>query len=588
MTDHRNDHQDLAGLRYAAYIRVSMPGQTRGLSLKVQEEGIQAWAEENGLILATWREATGATIPAIFHEVFTGTRFERPELDRVRQLAENGLIDAVVVHRVDRFARDEAVFLLLQRYFEKLGVRLFSVEEGEFTPGQGNQLLISSQRASAQAEISLFKKRAHGTARNYIRHGIVNPSGIGPFGYLKVGKGRGIQLVRIPEEGKIVILIFELYPARGLNAIASHLTRLSIPAPSKQRGMKKPGSGKWSAQMVRKILMNPVYIGRWTTYDYIDGQKGLSQEQRQKMGAPEIVVEVEPTVQLELWERAQKALAARKEEFTERWANQERQQFYLLSSLVRCLGCKRSMHATSTPQDEFGRVYRYYQCGKCKTRAPGNIDDRVWRFVCELLGDAEELVTRYRQARHQASGRYAETRDRIAAVDQLLDEHGRKREHVLQLFRHGQIDDERLERELLDLRRVMEGLQQERRRWQRVLDEETDDESEIEELYRLAQTVQQLGDDGDDERRREVVERLGLTVRLERHDKSGAHKPRITLYAQIQANVWRLNPDGAVEDLGEQPLDIGEVLEDTVGRQRKLSTLGYGNWIAVLRKRRME
>lgn len=68
------------------YARVSTVGQEKNNSLKSQEEVLKA---------------TGATI--IFKDSFTGTKMERPELDKLISILEKG--DTIVVAKLDRFAR---------------------------------------------------------------------------------------------------------------------------------------------------------------------------------------------------------------------------------------------------------------------------------------------------------------------------------------------------------------------------------------------------------------------------------------------------------------------------------------------------
>src|SRR5437867_3147522 len=104
------------GLVYAAYPRVSDDEQNKGNSPERQLERIQQWAEQQGMKLGQYHADDGQKYPCIFREDYTGTEYERPEMDRIRRLAEQGVITAVVVSHTDRFARDEAVFLLLERF----------------------------------------------------------------------------------------------------------------------------------------------------------------------------------------------------------------------------------------------------------------------------------------------------------------------------------------------------------------------------------------------------------------------------------------------------------------------------------------
>jgi DNA invertase Pin-like site-specific DNA recombinase len=145
------------------YPRVSLDEQSKGISPTDQMQRIHEWAHTSSLPfeLADYEGRDGKTYAAEFMEDYSGFEYERPEMDVIRDLAKLGLINAVIVLRTDRFARDEAVFLLLERYFKKHGVRLFSVEEGEFTPGVINRFVAAFQRARAE-DAATSKKRMRG------------------------------------------------------------------------------------------------------------------------------------------------------------------------------------------------------------------------------------------------------------------------------------------------------------------------------------------------------------------------------------------------------------------------------------------
>ncbi len=89
-------------MRLVGYIRVSTPGQVEdGLGLDVQREAIRSWADrqEHELVEVIADEGVSGTLHAA----------ERPGLGRALDLIRAGLVDGVVVHRLDRLARLLAV-----------------------------------------------------------------------------------------------------------------------------------------------------------------------------------------------------------------------------------------------------------------------------------------------------------------------------------------------------------------------------------------------------------------------------------------------------------------------------------------------
>src|SRR5215203_3755219 len=91
------------------YVRVSTPGQAdKGYSLREQKERLRAHAEEHGLeILAAFDDAG-----------VSGAAFDRPGLNRVRELVAEGGVSVVLATERDRFAREPAYLYLLRKEFE--------------------------------------------------------------------------------------------------------------------------------------------------------------------------------------------------------------------------------------------------------------------------------------------------------------------------------------------------------------------------------------------------------------------------------------------------------------------------------------
>ena len=134
-------------LRVINYARVSTDEQSRNnLSLDEQLKVMRRYAENNGWF-----------IYSEVKESASGFDYDRAYLDTIRDLAKKREFDALLVLRCDRFARDEGVFIVLERFFKKHGIRLFSAEEGEFTPGTINRYLAAIQRARLRMTRRLLK-----------------------------------------------------------------------------------------------------------------------------------------------------------------------------------------------------------------------------------------------------------------------------------------------------------------------------------------------------------------------------------------------------------------------------------------------
>src|SRR5215208_6785209 len=127
------------GLKWAVlYARVSTEEQARsGYSLAQQLEALREYAAHEG-----YEVLEEATDPGQ-----SGASFERPGMDRVRDLVPAEGVAVVLAQDRDRFAREPAYHYLLRREFEEHGTKIRALNdredespEGELTDGILDQL----------------------------------------------------------------------------------------------------------------------------------------------------------------------------------------------------------------------------------------------------------------------------------------------------------------------------------------------------------------------------------------------------------------------------------------------------------------
>jgi len=83
-------------------------------------------------------------------EGHSGATLVRPALERLRDLAAQGLVDVVLVWSPDRLARKFACQALLVEEFARAGVRTEFVKNGPRGDSPGDQLLIQFQGMFAE------------------------------------------------------------------------------------------------------------------------------------------------------------------------------------------------------------------------------------------------------------------------------------------------------------------------------------------------------------------------------------------------------------------------------------------------------
>src|SRR5438034_5159528 len=118
----------MQGIKDAAvYCRVSSTNASAmsdGTSLEGQEEMYREYLDKLG----------GYRVVAVEAEQVSGTKLRRAGFDRILDLAEDRLIDVVVVAKVDRFARGRLVDAMLESALKELGVELLYVGRDTATP----------------------------------------------------------------------------------------------------------------------------------------------------------------------------------------------------------------------------------------------------------------------------------------------------------------------------------------------------------------------------------------------------------------------------------------------------------------------
>jgi site-specific DNA recombinase len=198
----------------------------------------------------------------------SGGHMDRPGLQALIADIEAGLIDVVVVYKVDRLTRSLSDFSRLVEAFDKHGVSFVSVTQAFNTTTSMGRLTLNVLLTFAQFEREVTAERirdkiAASKAKGMWMGGLV------PLGY----RSEGRKLV-IEEQGsrdgqglgevERVRKIFRLYTEhRNVRLVKLALDEIGVL--SKQRTTKtgKTTGGKlFSRGHLHRILTNPVYIGK--------------------------------------------------------------------------------------------------------------------------------------------------------------------------------------------------------------------------------------------------------------------------------------------------------------------------------------
>jgi site-specific DNA recombinase len=385
--------------RAALYARVSTDKQEREETVASQVDLLRQTAATRGYEILPGN--------VFIDDGVSGTRLDRPALERLRDLAAEGVFDVVLVTAPDRLARRYAYQVVLVEELTRCGCEVVFVHQS-LGASPEEQMLLQMQGVFAEYERALIHERTRRGQLFAARQGRVN-WGNPPYGYTYVHKTPTTpqHLVVNEAEAEVVRQIYRWCVEEQLSSYAIHrrLTLQGVPR-------RKAKHGRWAQSSVIEILRDSIYKGE-AYYNRTQagdvrrpyGLRGLkerhpgnSQGRTWRPQSEWIPVRVPALIDPETWDRAQEQLARNRE----RAQRNNTQHPYLLRSLMVCGRCGRRMVGTWSAQG--GRYicalrYPRYAPGACTGRSLSAtlLEASVWEHVKALLSDPAVLRTQYEQ-----------------------------------------------------------------------------------------------------------------------------------------------------------------------------------------------
>jgi site-specific DNA recombinase len=228
-------------VRVGLYARVSSERQQESGTIGSQLEALRAAAKADG----------HEVIEEFVDNGYSGTRLDRPALDRLRDAAEAGVLDGVLCLDVDRLARAYAYQVLILEELERFGVTVRFLQGP--APGDDPQatLLIQMQGVIAEYERAKIAERYRRGKLYRARAGEI-PFWKVSYGHRRVASADGepARIEIFEPEAQVVREIFHLYVERGLSVrqIAFWLRERGIPSPT--------GKPIWGPSTIDRLLRN--------------------------------------------------------------------------------------------------------------------------------------------------------------------------------------------------------------------------------------------------------------------------------------------------------------------------------------------
>ena len=179
---------------------------------------------------------------------FSGGNLDRPALQRLMQDIEDGLVDVVVVYKIDRLSRSLMDFSRLVDVFDRHGVTFVSVTQSFNTTTSMGRLTLNILLSFAQFEREVIGERIRDKVAASRRRGMWM-GGTVPLGYRVENR----KLVIDDREAAIVRTIFERFLKLGSATLLARQLRDEGITSRKGRLVDKG--------FIYKLLGNRIYIG---------------------------------------------------------------------------------------------------------------------------------------------------------------------------------------------------------------------------------------------------------------------------------------------------------------------------------------
>lgn len=391
-------------MRAALYFRVSTEEQVEGYSLDAQSRAGRLYCEAHGWdVVAEYRDEGKSAR--------TDDLQRRPAFSRMLDDAEAGRFDVIVVHKLDRFARNLRVTLETLDRLDKHGVAFVSIsEQMDFTTPIGKVILATLGAFAQYYSDNLStetKKGKHERKRQGYHNGLL------PFGVKA-----NVDGLAVPDP-KTYPGLLSMFQSAAAGQSDRDVGVMLNEAGYRTTGNR--GANLFTKDTVRRILTNRFYLG-----ELPDGTGGWLPGKHA------------PLLDADLFEAAQAARAVNRHEARMVPA---KATTYSLSGLGVCGHCGGKLHVQRAPSGR-ARVlcYQRNQSGQCPQRS-------VWLDLIEAqLADylaSFTIASDFRDQIMRLWARNQENRDDAATRRQQIDT---RLQRLRDLYELGDLEREEYQR----------------------------------------------------------------------------------------------------------------------------------------------
>ena len=321
-------------MRVAIYPRVSsIESAENGYSIADQTEKLKKYCE-----VMNWDVYKVYTDPG-----YSGATLDRPGLQELIKDVEAGLIDKVVVYKLDRLSRSQKDTLyLIEDVFLKNKTDFVSITESFDTSSSFGIAMVGILAVFAQLERSKIQERTTAGKEGRAKEGLFHGSKWVPIGYsyvdgfLEINDYERMQILELYD------LFFKGTPLRTIETIFL------------EKGYKHK-HGYWTPKTMRRVMNSKTILGYTKHRDkWYEGQH-------------------DPIIDENTWLKGVKLLKERAEAFKEKGIRPGAQTTYL-GGLLYCKQCGAKYHKNMGGSKKYGRLF-YYCCHSRSKKVKAMIKD---------------------------------------------------------------------------------------------------------------------------------------------------------------------------------------------------------------------
>lgn len=306
----------------------------------------------------------------------SGGTLDRPAMQRLLADIDAGLVQMVVVYKIDRLTRSLADFAKLVERFDAAGSSFVSVTQAFNTSSSMGRLTLNVLLSFAQFEREVTAERIRDKIAASKKKGLWM-GGVPPLGYDPHPDPKIRGLVINAEEAETVRMIFDLYDDLGcLNAVMRQADEMALRSKQHRfRSGRTQGGNPFSRGQIYALLRNPIYIGK------------IRHKSQVWCGQHDAIIEIG------LWDRVQNKLQSASARPRSKDGSTNSRSTTGAAPLTGKLRDETGDRLTPTHTKRLGRRLRYYVSNRLIS---GGTDPSGWRLPAAQLEQAVVDIT----ARH--------------------------------------------------------------------------------------------------------------------------------------------------------------------------------------------